>query len=271
MKIKRQPGLGGVPLARTPSGTFQYIRNDKLFIQSKPKQPYKNDLNAQFNRAQMQAAAAMIGLALPLELDIAHSWSKNSQDTWKDTLMRAQFGTLFYVTLPGGIEYHPADHSYPGPPEPEEGEIPWTLLLTWDGATDPAAQNIDFALTAPFTEYLILASQVRTTASSGRGVKVSTDGGVSYHGGTNYVQYLASSGPSADDRFVWPGVNGATPTGMIMWIIGATIGQGCCWALFHTAGQYGTQFIGSTDPVTNLRIHSQHSVWDGGKFYILGK
>ena len=114
MKIKRQPGIGPVAKPRNTSGVYFAVQGDTLIVKGKPKQPRLKKAQDEYNRDLMRYSAWLLNIAHPLEIASAQAFAVNSNDTYKDILTRAQFGTLFRVIGPNGEEYFPARHAlYP--------------------------------------------------------------------------------------------------------------------------------------------------------------
>jgi len=274
MKITRQPGVGFEPLPRITEGMYIYIRNDQLIVAKRPNQPYDDTYCGQFYRDQMRYSAGIMAYAIPQEVSGAMAWQVNSNDTWKDALTRAQFGTLFRVWLKDGTEYHPADHSCTMPVPEEDGEMPWTVVKLWEHSVSGNTLQVEYIVEEGYTEFFFMLDNVSRAASDWIVVRCSTDGGASYPSGVGtYIDINSVGVQSTIGAFFFPANFTTAGTGGNGWVIGANIGnKWTSW--FSSFSATGTaRFIANNDPVNAFKVGPTNLATNmtGGRILILAK
>ena len=255
VKFKGQPGIGFASIPRISSGYYAFIKGDDLFIRARPRQPYKKDRCSEFYRVQMQASAAMIGYAIPLEIEGSHNWQVNSNDTWKDALTRAQFGTLMRIILEDGTEYHPADHSCPSLEIAGTGDMPWTLASLWEHSVSGNTLQHEFVFGTDYKELYIILDGVARAAADWIVVRCSTDNGATYPGGVGtYIDVNSVGVASTIGAFFFPQNFTTAATSGQGWIGGCDVGKKLVWwgSTFSTTAT--ARFIANNDPVNAIKV-----------------
>lgn len=220
----------------------------------------------------MRIAATMIKFTIPPERAWAETWAIGSNDTWKDTVMRAQFGTLFKVEGPNGEIYFPAGHPCP-PIIPSPGdEMPWTIRKRWSFAVDGAVANIDHTDTEGDTEWLVIFDRVTTSAAGFRIMQLSTDAGASYYTALGNYNSWGTGGVSAAQNAVYANISSTTAAlSGATWIPNLTLGQGLVVGIGLPFGNAAYQLIASQDPVDAIRVKNTAGNLAGGAVTILGR
>lgn len=256
MKITGAKGPLGVPPIRISNGIYAYQREDGAWIYARrPRQPYKNDDNAQFNRDQLRVSAWLAKGSIPVEQEAARNFAVNSNDTYKDILTRAQFGTLFRVILKDGTEYHPADHSFEAPPEELPGMAGFTVIQTTNFVTGVGQASVQCILPANIDELLIIYRGIGAAINSQRCVQFSTNGGTSYHTTLGDYNILVAGGTITNTvAFVASGANNNVQQTGFHYFPNMTPGAG---PIINTNPGYSGLsglFFGSVNPVNAVRF-----------------
>jgi hypothetical protein len=106
-KLPRTPGLGDQPLPRVRGSFYTRIHNGILVAQKWPRRWKKKNHNADFNRFQLALATWLALTAWWSDIANAIVLARGTKDTWRDVLIQAIFGRLYYIVSEEGFEYIP--------------------------------------------------------------------------------------------------------------------------------------------------------------------
>lgn len=273
MKIKGNvPGRGFLPWSRISSGVYLRIYDDKTVVSTRPKQPRLRDIASVFNKIQMKASAGMVKFAVEEEVQAAHAWQIGSNDTWKDILTRAQFGTAYKIVLTDGTEYHPANHGYEPPPKPEPTDLPWTVVKEWSFAVDGATNAIDYVLGTGITELIVIGEAVTRSSSAFNQLVVSEDGGTTFKTTLgNYKTWATNGVPSDQTGFPIPETTTFGALNTVAWFIGLNLGNHRTVMHMTTGFVGGAMYVASDNVVNAVRLRPTAGNFNGGKWTILGR
>lgn len=254
MKIKPSHGQDAQPPLRVSNGIYVRRLSDGAYIYAKkPDQPYNNTDQGQCARDMFAYSAWLASTAIPLEVQSARNWQVNSNDTWKDALTRAQWGTLFRIELDDGTVSYPIDHACAGPPEIPLAMAAYQLFQTTTFVTGVGQSVVDWQLPTGVDDAMVIMWKVGASAAGTRLMRLSVDGGATFSA-TDY-QLIDSSG-------VVTTVGGATnvalanTTQMTMiwwWPTLALTNNLKIWYPMFTDARKGI-WTGSINPVTHLRV-----------------
>jgi len=256
VKITGYRGPLQIPPIRISGGIYGFPRADGTWIYRKrPVQPATNDEASQYNRDLMRYSAWLASEAQPLEVQTARNFEVNSNDTWKDILTRAQFGTLFRVYTPEGEPYHPADHSLPQPEPPQPGMANFDLLLLTPFVTGTPLAQIDFAIPAGYTELICMMRLVGASSAGIRVLQYSVDNGATFKSGASDYKIINTNGTETNAAGSTFNLTSTTSqqSGAI-WIPNVTLGQGTLQTFSPQQSGMSTIFVASAQPVTNIRF-----------------
>jgi len=270
VKIKGYRGPTNVPPIRVSNGIAAYRRSDGTWIyRRKPRRTYPNAETDKFNRDQMRLSAYLAQTTAPEFVDAARVFSKNSNDTWKDILTRAQFGTLFHIILADGTDYHPADHSYV-PPEPEPtDQMAFQSLAGWDVDTQGSFTNLDVVIDPTVSEILIIAKGITGSVNSWLECLLSTNGGVSFHNTNgNYLLMPATSiATNTTAMFIGTQFSTAAQT-CSLWLPTFSVGAKCVIGLNTAQAAFSTLFVANTLRPNAIRIRRTTGTCGGATGYV---
>lgn len=256
MKLKGTRGNWNIPTIRLSSGFYVRRRQDGLqYVSKRPVQPRTTDEASQFNRDQMVYSAYLAATAIPLEVQAAKNWAVNSNDTYKDALTRAQFGTLMRIFGPNGEQYFPADHSLPQPEQVIPGMPNFTLIQSTAFVTGTPIANITCAVPAGITEMIAVYRNVAASANSQPHVRISTNNGVSYHATLGDYTFINSAGTEANATgFLCNATNNTAAQSGMHWFPSVTIGQGAILGMSCVQAGVSGLFKANALPATHLQF-----------------
>lgn len=272
MKLKPPTGLGNLPIIRSAGNVYTRITKRGMYLSKWPR-PWKlNTAGQQFNRDQMAVSAYMIKLATPESIDAAMHWEKNSNDTWKDAMTRAQFGTLFQVELSDGTICGIADHGYIAPVEPEESEVPWTLIKEWTFSIDGATNAINITDLAAYHEVAIAMNAVGCSSSAFRQALASTDNGLTYASAAgNYESIQNNSVPATQNAFYLSITQSTAVLSSLTIISFLNVGLKYPVSQTNPGGTFGYRYIKDDLPINAIRLRPSAGNFNSGRFGIFAR
>jgi len=258
---------------RSVGSFYTAIRNEKLVVYKWPRRWKKTDRCSDFYRDQMRAAAAMLKYAIPQELESALNFSKGSNDTYKDILFRAQFGTLFQVVLPDGTICGIADHTCPPLEQQDTSDMPWSIITRWEHAVDGDTAEVNALLPDSTQQVAVVAHAITVNTTRNLRAYISTDDGATYWTTNgNYIGVINGGGSSnAPGMIITPTTVAGSRSGFLN-IQPTSIGLKTCMGVSPMWNTPMYLFVADDNPVTNIKISNELTgLITGGAITILGR
>jgi hypothetical protein len=272
VKLKPPIGVGREPIIRSAGNVYTRVTKRGLVVEKWPRSSRPTTDTAIFNRTQMKVAADMIKYAVPADVESARNFQVGSNDTWKDILMRAQFGTLFKVIAPDGTIATVANHGYV-PPVPTGGDhVPWSLIQEYDIAVSGPTSLIKVLATDTYDEILIAMVQVTRSASATSQVRCSTNGGTTFFGTLgNYKAMLVNSREGDQTGFFFhTNLTVALQTSYML-IQLMRIGKKYCRGVAAAGQNLNYRFVANDSPVNALGIVPSSGTFNAGHFGVFAR
>lgn len=146
------------------------------------------------------------------------------------------------------------------------GGSTWTTIFA--GPITTGVSELDFDVTS-YSDLLIIGSSVSTSSSGFRNVIVSTDGGSSFYSSSGDYITIASAGTTSSE-ISFGGQSASTTAARSFWVNIQGIGV----TGTHKQGQSNIgdrTFVGSTDPITHIRVQTTAGTFSGGSLYVIGR
>lgn len=173
--------------------------------------------------------------------------------------------------------------------EPAEGQILQRGPEYWEAVDPPAPAGgaawetiIDTTITSPvpyidtprvdaFQDLIITGWNITLSANAYRGIRVSTNGGLTYYATTADYVYLRPDGVLVPNSEL---LAHAASSAAARTIIGTMSGFALAGAMKFAEsynGDFGRFFIGNSDPITNLRLVATAGNLTSGRFTVIGR
>lgn len=161
--------------------------------------------------------------------------------------------------------------------EPENAVLGWEPIHEWSGSIDPAVPSITIDVTE-YTEVTVTFAAVGTTAASWRGVRYSTDGGLTFYDSGVYNNNTATGASSVDDMMYSHSTSASAARSAAIHIQGTNVTGPKTYctqrdANFGTLGSYGQP--ASLEPITHIQIiarvaTSENTNFTSGNIFVAG-